>query len=352
VLTIVLPVYNREKILPQTLASLLLQTSPADEILVIDDGSTDRTAEVAESYPSPVRVIRQANQGPSAARNRGLEEAKGDWVHFFDSDDLALPNLHAVQLSALDRSGADIAYSPIVKCAISPRGIYPTAQIQQYWGLPKGNLVHALLTNWSVLPICSLIRTSLARQVGGFPSDLRVGEDQFFFLRLLLAGAQVVHSRASLVLYRADNVDKLSDSASNQLFLLHWARFLLLARQECLRSGLDPATWFDFRLRVWDARVSLASQHEICDQTLLEALRHVEMRSPWPQWFYPLRRMIRRKGGGLTWRMFGRRAHRCFRSAPVSLSQLTEMQRLSSVVYAPAAQGYSTDFGDDLSKPY
>lgn len=340
-LTVVLPVYNREQILPHTLASLLHQTLPADEILVIDDGSTDRTAALAESYPSPVRVIRQANQGPSAARNRGLAEAKGDWIHFFDSDDLALPNLHAAQLSVLEHSGADIAYSPIVKCAISEHGIRPTGQIQQYRGLPSGNLVRALLTNWSVLPICSLIRTSLARQVGGFPSELRVGEDQFFFLRLLLAGAQVVHSKSSLVLYRADNVDKLSDSASNQTFLHHWAHFLLLARQECLRSGFDPAIWFDYRLRVWDARVSLAAQSQSCDPLLLAALRQVEMRSPWPQWFYPLRRMIRRKGGGLTWRMFGRRAHRCYRTAPVSPGQLSDLQSLSTVLSLTSSQRHS-----------
>lgn len=331
-LTVVLPVYNREFILPQTLASLLNQTSPADEILIIDDGSTDGTATIAESYPSPVRLIRQENQGPAAARNRGLQEARGEWVHFFDSDDLALPNLHAEQLAALQLSGADIAYSPLLACKISPHSIIPTNQIQQYYGLPKGNLVRALLTNWSVLPICSLIRTSLARQVGGFPTELHVGEDQLFFLRLLLAGAQVVHTQSSLVVYRTDNADKLSDTSSNSLFLRHWARYLLLARLDCLQFGIDPCMWFDYRLRIWDARHSLASQHDLIDHNLLEELRQVDQ-STWPQWLYPLRQSIRRKGGGLTWRLFGRRVHRCFRSAPITPDRLLEIQDLISVVY-------------------
>ena len=103
-ISVIIPAYNREKLLPQTLESLLRQTLPAEEIIVVDDGSTDRTAAVAESFGEPVRVIHQENSGPAAARNRGFLESLGEFIHFFDSDDLALPNKHEVQMKALQES--------------------------------------------------------------------------------------------------------------------------------------------------------------------------------------------------------------------------------------------------------
>lgn len=328
-LTVVIPTYNRSSTLPATLYSLLNQSRPADEILVVDDGSTDDSANVAEGFGPLVRVIRQVNQGPSAARNRGLFEAKGKWVHFFDSDDLALPNLHAQQLATLEASHADLAYSPWLPCSISAQTIIPNNHIMQHDGLPFGDLVRALLTNWSILPICSLVRTSLARQVGGFLCELRGVEDQLFFLRLLLAGAKIVHTPDTLVVYRANNVDKISDSSVNQAFLCHWSRFLILARADCLECGIDPVEWFDYRLRVWDAYTSLLSQPGPHDQNLLDELRPL-YRGIWPKWFYPFRRSIRRKGDGLTSRLLGRRAHRTFRSHPVKSARLRELQQLLS----------------------
>lgn len=324
-LSVVVPVYNRALLLPHALASLLAQSQPAEEILVVDDGSTDESVAVAEAFGSPVRVIRQANQGPAAARNRGLAEAQGEWVHFFDSDDLALPSLHAEQLRVLETSGADVAYAPWLKCEISAQAIVPTNQVLQQHGLPHGDLVRALLSNWSVVPICSLIRTRLARRAGGFPTDLYVGEDQLFFLRLLLAGARVVHSPGTLVVYRADNPGKLS-AGGDVKHLRQWSRFLLMAQEACLVHGVDPSRWFDFRLRVWDARVSLAAQAGLADQPLIEALHQLEQ-GPWPELLYHLRRSIRRKGGGITSRLLGRRAHRSFRAGAPSASQLAQLRQ-------------------------
>jgi hypothetical protein len=205
----------------------------------------------------------------------------------------------------------------------------PTNHVFQQLGLPHGNLVRALLTNWSVVPISCLIRTRLARQVGGFPAELRVGEDQLFFLRMLLADARVLHSPGTLVVYRADNPGKLS-AGNDGRHLRQWARFLLMAREACLCHGLDPCRLFDFRLRVWDARTSLASLHNSGDEALIQALRPLES-SAWPPGLYPLRRSLRRKGGGLMWRLCGRRAHRSFRTAAISPSRLHELQELLSV---------------------
>ncbi|MBK7891747.1 MAG: glycosyltransferase family 2 protein [Bdellovibrionales bacterium] len=88
-ISVIVPTYNLEDCLAACLESVLGQTSPADEIIVVDDGSTDRTVEIAESYP--VKVLRQKNSGPAAARNRGVREARGEWVAFLDGDDEWMP---------------------------------------------------------------------------------------------------------------------------------------------------------------------------------------------------------------------------------------------------------------------
>jgi glycosyltransferase involved in cell wall biosynthesis len=86
--SVVIPCYNGAKFLRETLDSVLAQTYPVLEVLVIDDGSTDDSAAIAESFGPPIRVIRQPNQGESVARNRGIDEAKGEWIAFLDADDL------------------------------------------------------------------------------------------------------------------------------------------------------------------------------------------------------------------------------------------------------------------------
>jgi len=135
--SVVIPAYNRGNLIGQTVSSLLKQTLPALEIIVVDDGSTDSTAEAAEAEFSAFsrqfsakdklpefKVIRQENAGPGAARNRGFAESKGEFIHFFDSDDIAAPNKHEVQVRALQKTGADIAYGPWVKGYIREHGAW------------------------------------------------------------------------------------------------------------------------------------------------------------------------------------------------------------------------------------
>lgn len=89
--TVVIPNYNYARYLPQTLESVLQQTWPYIEIIVVDDGSSDGSAEILDSYGTCLRWIRQKNQGVAAARNRGAQEAQGDLIAFLDADDIWLP---------------------------------------------------------------------------------------------------------------------------------------------------------------------------------------------------------------------------------------------------------------------
>jgi glycosyltransferase involved in cell wall biosynthesis len=100
-ISVVIPCFNREARLGAAIESALGQELAPLEIVVVDDGSTDGSAVVAESFGEPVRVIRTPNRGPSAARNLGIEEARGDWIAFLDSDDVWSPEKLTRQAEAL-----------------------------------------------------------------------------------------------------------------------------------------------------------------------------------------------------------------------------------------------------------
>ncbi|MBV1799994.1 glycosyltransferase [Siccirubricoccus sp. G192] len=89
--SVIIPAYNAARSLPRTIDSVLAQTVPPAEIIVVDDGSADETAAVAEAYGDRVRVIRKPNGGPASARNLGAREATGEWLALLDADDQWLP---------------------------------------------------------------------------------------------------------------------------------------------------------------------------------------------------------------------------------------------------------------------
>ncbi|HVZ07704.1 glycosyltransferase [Rhodopila sp.] len=96
--SVLIPAYNAATHLGRAIDSVLAQTHPPVEVLVIDDGSRDRTAEIAAAYPAPVRLIRKENGGPASARNRGAAEARGEWLALLDADDWWFPEKLARQL--------------------------------------------------------------------------------------------------------------------------------------------------------------------------------------------------------------------------------------------------------------
>jgi len=101
--SVIIPAFNNAKTLSSTVDSALRQTRPAEEIVIVDDGSTDRTAEIAASLPPPVRFFRQENQGAAVARNRAIAESRGELLAFLDADDLWVPEKLAVQVPAFER---------------------------------------------------------------------------------------------------------------------------------------------------------------------------------------------------------------------------------------------------------
>lgn len=101
----IIPVYNRGELVRQTLDSVLEQEFDDQEVIVVDDGSTDDTLKVLEAYGSRIKVLRQANQGPGIARNLGIEHARGSYITVFDSDDVWFPWTLSTYREAIERHG-------------------------------------------------------------------------------------------------------------------------------------------------------------------------------------------------------------------------------------------------------
>jgi glycosyltransferase involved in cell wall biosynthesis len=178
VVSVLIPAYNAAGCVGRAIESVLAQTVPALEILVVDDGSADNTAEVVARYGPPVRLLRQANAGPAAARNHGAREAHGEWLALLDADDAWLPRKLERQLPYT--GGAKVG---MVHCWGPPGGGTPPDQItfESLWE-------HNCIVNSS-----ALIRRSAFQAVGGFDEDraLISVEDYHLWLRLLAAGWEV-----------------------------------------------------------------------------------------------------------------------------------------------------------------
>jgi glycosyltransferase involved in cell wall biosynthesis len=113
--SILVPAYNAERWIRQCLDSALEQTYSAIEVIVVDDGSTDGTAEIVRRYEGRVRMAPGDHQGGNAARNRLIALSKGEWLQFLDADDYLLPDKIANQMGRVDEtSGLDVLYSPVL----------------------------------------------------------------------------------------------------------------------------------------------------------------------------------------------------------------------------------------------
>lgn len=250
-ITIIIAVHNRAHLIGQTLDSLLSQSLLPDEIIVVDDGSTDATSGVVEGYGNPVRLIRQLeNRGPAAARNAGLAHATGSHVMFFDSDDLATPDYLLARAEVARKTGAQVVYGAWIPVVLKDGVCSHDGFVRQSRAV-RGDGLSAFLRSWVLfLPNC-LIEAQLIRDVGGYPHDLLTSEDMLLLFRILKAGAKTAFTPGSLLLVRQHPGTQISTARE-----LATRR----AREELIMSGrvLDelgnPGAKYAAPVRAWRAR--------------------------------------------------------------------------------------------------
>ena len=158
-ISVVIPSYNSDSLLRETLDSVLAQSRPAHEIIVVDDGSSDDTADVVREYGEAVRYIRQENQGQAIARNTGVEAATGDWIALLDSDDLFLPDRLRRAAEAIEAnpslmvvySAFDYLYEDGTRRffpAFAARELWPALRYRSRFCLPRRRFGEASCWRW------------------------------------------------------------------------------------------------------------------------------------------------------------------------------------------------------------
>lgn len=180
--TVVIPAYNAMTFLPETLDSVLQQTFTDFEVLIVDDGSTDAIAAWFTTVnDDQVRLISQANQGLSGARNTGIKEAQGDYIAFLDADDLWAPTKLEQQVRCFDRHsevGLVYTWTRLVDEAGKPTGVKYDSQIE-------GNVWQQILVGDIVCSGSSaMVRRDCFDQLGGFDLNLPAAEDFDMWTRI------------------------------------------------------------------------------------------------------------------------------------------------------------------------
>jgi glycosyltransferase involved in cell wall biosynthesis len=207
--SVIIPVYNRTELLKRAVASVLCQDFADFEVLVVDDGSADDIKGIVAGFADVrIRYFRQVNRGASAARNAGIDRARGDYVAFLDSDDVYLAH-HLATMNAMLQSAPDaVAYSPIVATRGKngnfikpPRAIAPGENMATYLMCDRGFV--------QTSGVC--LSRRIAERVR-YRDDAKFGDDTDFAIRLQLAGCRFIMADAPGVVWSDDlDHDRLSD---------------------------------------------------------------------------------------------------------------------------------------------
>jgi glycosyltransferase involved in cell wall biosynthesis len=204
-LSVVIPAFNAATTIRAAVGSTLRQTVPVLEVIVVDDGSSDNTAEVVDGLDDPrVRLVSRPNGGPSAARNTGIAAARGEWVAFLDSDDLWLPTYVETATAALGAaSNPGFGYTDAYVFHAG-RGQVKRGSAMDALDPPppdRASFLAALLRRNFVFTSATVPAAVLAA-VGGYDESLPLSEEYDLWLRILVAGFDPVWMGGPLAIYR------------------------------------------------------------------------------------------------------------------------------------------------------
>lgn len=228
-ISIITPAYNAARLIGETIASVQAQTWPHWEMIVVDDGSTDGTADAVGELAAGddrIKCIRQENGRQGKARNTALRHARFPYVAFLDADDLWHPEKLEKQMAVLQSTGADLVHSQgwvfqgnmdnrVRKITCEPGFAEP------------GTMLRKALNGYCVHTLSVVVRREWIDRVGGFDEDLRLqnAEDYQLFLKLADAGARFYGMQDELILYRMHE-GQVTAADSNATLQALWALYL------------------------------------------------------------------------------------------------------------------------------
>ena len=223
--SVVIPVFNGERFLREAVQSVLAQNYAPVEIIIVDDGSTDGTATVARSFPETVCYLHQANKGPAAARNRGIERAEGSLIAFADADDLWPAVKLELHLPYLIREPTiEIVMGRIQQVLLS----------KSVTGQTQANEIGEPV--FSVNLGSAVIRRSVFERVGLFDETMRYSEDVDWFMRAREGGVRIKTIDAITIFYRQHEQNMTRGKSPSELNVLKALKRSLDRRRE--RTGI------------------------------------------------------------------------------------------------------------------
>lgn len=247
--SIIIPAYNVESYIGVSLRSVIQQTYRNIEILVVDDGSTDTTAQIVSEYmqkDNRIILLSQQNRGLADARNSGLNRATGEYLCIFDSDDIMLPEKIELQVAFLEtHEDCDITYSDLYHFIDDTVKIYhhPMSRLGEdtYTSLLYGNYIN---------PNVVFFRSSIYERFGGFDQSLRSAEDWDYWLTIAYSGARFMYQPERLTLYRI----RTNSLSSDSIMMLKTA-IQVLEKQLNRQITLLQKKIIEERLRYWNKKL-------------------------------------------------------------------------------------------------
>lgn len=196
-ISVVIPLYNKAAEIERTLLSVLAQSVQPREIIVVDDGSTDGSAEIVERMALPLlRLVRQSNAGVSAARNKAISLASGRWVALLDGDDRWCEDYLLTMAQLIEQYPECGAYGSAFYVDNGDKLV--VADTPQSCGVV--NFFEESMHRYVLIPSASILRRDLVIELGGFPEGMRMGEDQYLWTKIARC-AYVAFSPAPMAIY-------------------------------------------------------------------------------------------------------------------------------------------------------
>ena len=277
-ISVIIPAFNAARWLPDAVASILCQTRPAHEIIVVDDGSTDDPAAALAGFGDKVRLVRRPNGGLSAARNTGVRDATGKWFLFLDADDRLFPAALEKLSAKAESSGAGVVYGFVLQRREPPT---ETRLHSLPYAVGEPPAPAAAMFWWTSIATagCALIRRELNEKVGGFDENFRQVEDAEYWLRCGVT-APFVHTD-TMVLDKSYHGSSLGQRRCSGIWyrlqlqrkFLDWCEARRISTEflgTSPRAMVDHALTQAWREKAWGVL-----------EPLLEQARELGVSSPW-----------------------------------------------------------------------
>jgi glycosyltransferase involved in cell wall biosynthesis len=205
---VIIPCFNAERWIAEAIDSCLSQTYPHVEVIVVDDGSTDGSLALVQSYGRVIRIETGPNQGGNHARNHGFRNSRGEYIQFLDADDYLLPEKIQRQVAFLEEFGADVVYGDWQHRFHQPDGSSHLGEVQISG--EQMDVLESLLAGWWVAPVALLWRRGTVLDAGGWDEALSAAQDRDFFTAVALREADIRYQPGCHSVYRRHGNETVS----------------------------------------------------------------------------------------------------------------------------------------------